>query len=76
MKTSIVILDGAAQLVLTPETDFEKEILNKVPTGPVNVKRGTFFKCGHDHYRYGEEGTDDDESLILTIGDMGPRFGG
>jgi len=33
MKTSLVIIDGAAQVVLTPETDFEKRIIEEIDAG-------------------------------------------
>jgi hypothetical protein len=46
MKTAIYIEDGTVQLVLTPETDFEKDAIGKF-NGPNQAElfNGTFYDC-------------------------------
>lgn len=65
MKTTILSQDGNIQLVLTPETDFEKEVVNKYGKdfSKVNTYKGSFRDCQGGwtrEYQY-------DESLILRI---------
>ncbi len=83
MKTAIYIEDGTVQLVLTPESDYEKNALSMFREKPLDAKviAGSFYDCRggwvkqvayhtHDHM-YG--GTPkDDESLILRIDDSEP----
>ena len=45
MKTAVYIEDGLTQLVLTPETDFEKSVSEKIVEGNVTIKRGGFYRC-------------------------------
>jgi hypothetical protein len=47
MKTAIYIEDGIVQLVLTPESVFEKNALGSFYSKPLDVKmfNGTFYDC-------------------------------
>jgi hypothetical protein len=65
MKTSIYIEDGLTQLVLTPETDFEKGVIGKIEKGEqkVNIYTGSFYKCQGGWTRQGTE----TDSLILKM---------
>lgn len=48
MKTAIYVEDGELQLVLTPETDFEKDVTKRIETmGTIGIKimRGHFYPC-------------------------------
>lgn len=77
MKTAIYIEDGVVQLVLTPETDFEKNALKSFNTtdGVVaQIFSGSFYDCRGGWTRqknyydanYGERSSDiNDQSLIL-----------
>lgn len=78
MKTAIYIEDGVVQLVITPETSFEKNALSSFEDKPLDAKifAGTFYDCRggwirqsdyHDGgpYSYGRK--DNDNSLILRI---------
>jgi hypothetical protein len=47
MKTAIYIEDGTVQLVLTPESEFEKSALSKFEKNPLEAKifAGSFYDC-------------------------------
>ncbi len=47
MKTAIYIEDGTVQLVITPESDFEKDAMRSFGDGPIEAKmfRGSFYDC-------------------------------
>lgn len=47
MKTAIYIEDGVVQLVVTPETKFEKNALTSFAEKPLSAKifAGTFYDC-------------------------------
>lgn len=47
MKTAIYIEDGTVQLVITPETDFEKNALSSFRDQPIETKifAGSFYDC-------------------------------
>lgn len=47
MKTAIYIEDGIVQLVITPETEFEKNSLSTFKDKPLDAKlfAGTFYDC-------------------------------
>lgn len=63
MKTAIYIEDGVTQLVLTPETEWERSVIERVEQGTrrLTVSRGQFYNCASGWTRHG--GSDD--SLIL-----------
>jgi hypothetical protein len=79
MKTAIYIEDGIVQLVITPESDFEKNALTTFRDKPLDAKlfAGTFYDCrggwvrqtAQTPYSLGEYGMGrrDDHSLILTM---------
>lgn len=66
MKTAIYVADGVTQLVITPETDFEKQAVAKFEKKPLSVKimSGSFYECRGDYVRQGNE-----QSLILRVDD-------
>lgn len=46
MKTSIFLEDGFTQIVLTPETEFERSSLKALrEASNISVKEGTFYHC-------------------------------
>ncbi len=77
MKTAIYIEDGTVQLVITPETDFEKNILSTFEEKPLKAQifSGSFYDCRGGWIRqncyipsivpYETDGND--RSLILRI---------
>ena len=75
MKTAIYIEDGTVQLVITPETEHEKNSLTIFNDKPLEAKifSGSFYDCRggwikqKEHYQtYG--GKDhNDKSLIIRI---------
>jgi hypothetical protein len=66
MKTAIYIEDGVTQLVLTPENDFEKDVVSKIGQGEqeVNIYNGSFYECRGGWNR---QSLNKDESLILRL---------
>jgi len=79
MKSAIYIEDGLVQLVITPETEFEKKSLVPFSEGKLEAKihNGTFYDCRGGWVRQSalkEEypgslchKKDEDSSIILTI---------
>lgn len=76
MKTAIYIEDGTVQLVITPETEFEKNALRSFEDKPMSAKvfAGSFYDCRggwvrqHSYYRDVFPGSDsNDRSLILRM---------
>jgi len=77
MKTAIYIEDGTVQLVVTPETVFEKNALSSFQKSPLEARifSGSFYDCRggwvrqtnfHDSsFYYARD--DNDRSLILRI---------
>ena len=80
MKTAIYIEDGVVQVVITPETEFEKSALR--PFGvdqaiPAKILRGAFYDCRGGWVRQkpqynmnrlsGMDNNDGDNSLILRL---------
>lgn len=66
MKTAIYIESGVTQLVLTPETDFEKAALRALDreSQKLTIYRGQFYECQGGWWR---QGGNPDESLILRL---------
>lgn len=71
MKTAIYIQDGLMQLVLTPDTEFERATVRAFSDKPMEVKvmAGSFYNCQggwvrHDLHDHAER---DDRSLILRV---------
>jgi hypothetical protein len=70
MKTAIYIEDGTVQLVITPESEFEKNALRSFENKPMEVKifNGHFHECRGGWIRqYGDK-----SSLILRISEPKP----
>lgn len=74
MKTAIYIEDGTLQLVLTPDTKFEKDALKTLISKKVDARimEGSFFECAGGWFRqshsFGGEATERSEnSLIIRV---------
>ena len=80
MKTAIYIEDGTVQLVITPESEFEKNSLTTFTDKPLDAKlfAGSFYDCrggwvrqtalrNRTPYSYQES---DDTSLIIKIDEV------
>jgi hypothetical protein len=77
MKTAIYIEDGAVQLVITPETEFEKNALSTMRNKTVEAELfdGSFYDCRGGwvrqtaHYNHGkiDNGHANDKSLIIRV---------
>lgn len=75
MKTAIYVEDGTVQLVITPETEFEKNSLATFREKPLNAKifNGTFYDCrggwvrqtALKHSSHYSQSRDEDNSLII-----------
>ena len=82
MKTAIYIEDGIVQLVITPETEFEKNAISTFKDKPLDAKifAGSFYDCrggwvrqkdySPRNYIGGRE--NEDKSLIIQIKDSQP----
>lgn len=68
MKVAIYVENGRTQLVLTPETDWEKQATKSISDNPTNlqVHKGSFYACQGGWIRQGS-GLVDDESLMLSV---------
>ena len=82
MKTAIYIEDGVVQLVITPETEFEKNALTTFQEKPLDAKifAGSFYDCRGGWVRQNDYnpnimanttriGRNEDKSLIIRIND-------
>ncbi|MDZ4192903.1 MAG: hypothetical protein U1D65_12920 [Pseudomonas sp.] len=72
MKTAIYIEDGAVQLVITPETEFEKNALRSFENKPMdaNIFAGSFYDCRGGWTRqqaFYQDNTSTDRSLIIRM---------
>lgn len=76
MKTAIYIEDGVVQLVVTPESDFEKAAIETLGNGEVKAQMffGQFYDCRGGWVRQSESiasqnsfGRTGDRSLILRV---------
>jgi hypothetical protein len=73
MKTAIYIEDGTVQLVLTPESEFEKNALSSFAERPLAAKifAGSFYDCRGGWIRqkayYHEAHDSEGQSVILRI---------
>jgi len=77
MKIALYIEDGLEQVVLTPETETEYGIVNKLHDGSLDfeVYRGTFYGCRGGWMRHGETRdvsysrnySNDDRSTIIVL---------
>jgi len=79
MKTAIYIEDGVLQLVITPESKFEKDVISMMINEKINAQifSGSFYDCQGGWIRqqnfyqessmYGTTGSANDKSLILRV---------
>lgn len=77
MKTAFYIEDGREQIVLTPETEWEKKMLSLLHEKgrEVQILRGKFYECRGGWTRHGflsnstqfGESRSDDESTMLVL---------
>ncbi|MBY4730755.1 hypothetical protein K6V90_09445 [Cupriavidus pauculus] len=77
MKTAIYIEDGVVQLVLTPQSEFERSAIGSFSkkTLGVQIFNGEFYDCrggwarqkAHYPNTYGYSASENDCSLILRI---------
>jgi hypothetical protein len=79
MKTAIYVEDGLVQLVITPESEFEKNALSTMNNKPLDAKifSGSFYDCRggwvrqSNHYPsrtiYGNDWESKDNSLIIKV---------
>lgn len=75
MKIALYIEDGLEQIVLTPTSDTEKAILEKIHDGSrqLDIKRGEFYGCRggwmrqKKHYPslYGSDEPNDESTMII-----------
>jgi hypothetical protein len=80
MKIALYIEDGLEQIVLTPTSDTEKAILEKIHdnTRDLSIKRGEFYGCRGGwvrqkkryHSPYGSD-EPNDESTMIVLTPMG-----
>lgn len=75
MKTAIYMEDGVVQLVITPESEFEKNALSTFRDKPMEAKlfSGSFYDCRggwvrqSSYYPSHFDSQKDDQSLILHM---------
>lgn len=78
MKTALYIEDGVIQLVITPETEFEKNALSTFREKPISAKlfSGSFYDCRGgwvmqsaymDRGAFAHDLNHTDQSIILRI---------
>ncbi len=73
MKTAIYIEEGTTQIVLTPDSDFEKDIIRRFAgkTANVQVMIGSFYDCRGGWIRQKDflSGEKEERSLIFRVDD-------
>lgn len=75
MKTAIYIEDGTTQVVLTPETEWEKKVCKQFYAGKHTLKvfEGTFYEAQGGWIHMGRSGEyEDNRSLIIRIDEERP----
>jgi|SRR5262245_9775377 len=77
MKTAIYIEDGLLQVVITPESEFEKRALSTLENKPLEAQifSGSFYDCRGGWVRqtaYHSNYSSGDTSLILRIAEPAP----
>jgi len=67
MKTAIYIQDGITQLVLTPETEFEKNAVKGISDSPKDAQifSGSFYECNGGYFRH--DLTKEDSSIMIRL---------
>lgn len=71
MKIALYIEDGLEQIVLTPENDTEKGIVDKLSDRSrlLSIKKGSFYACQGGWTRQGRD--DNSTMIILRRADVG-----
>lgn len=69
MKIAIYIEDGVTQLILTPDTDWEKAVLAKIEVGNFKIYRGEFYYCNGGWHR---QGSGKDSLMLLMEKETNP----
>lgn len=66
MKIALYIEDGFEQIVLTPQSETERSILDKMHDGSrsLELKRGSFYGCRGGWVRHRDVG---DDSTIMVL---------
>ncbi len=66
MKTIIYIEDGITQLILTPESSFEKELVSRISHGKhvMSLYTGGFYDCQGGWIRQGNQ---EETSLMIRL---------
>jgi hypothetical protein len=84
MKIALYVEDGLEQIVLTPTSETEKAILEKIhdDTRELSIKRGEFYGCQsgwvrqkkqYPHYSFaGDEPNDESTMIILRLRPVAP----
>src|SRR5262245_9207731 len=77
MKTAIYIEDGLLQIVITPESEFDKRALSTLENKPLEAQifTGSFYDCRGGWVRqtaYHSNYSNGDSSLILRIAEPKP----
>lgn len=77
MKIALYIEDGLEQIVLTPDSETEKGILNKIHDGSreLQIERGAFYGCrgGWTRWKqsygnlYGDQPEDESTMIVLRV---------
>lgn len=75
MKIALYIEDGLEQIVLTPDSETEKNILAKIHDGSreLTISRGAFYGCRGGWTRWKEGGSSlygsmtEDESTMIAL---------
>lgn len=67
MKTAFYIEDGVEQIVLTPQSEWEKSVLQLIHAGDRNmsIKQGEFYACQGGWSRHGS--MDGERSTIIVL---------
>lgn len=71
MKTAIYIEDGRMQLVLTPDSEFERKTLQAIAAKKksVTIQEGQFYACQGGYTRYTDQ-SQQKPSLIVVLDDV------
>jgi hypothetical protein len=72
VRSAIYIADGVTQVVLTPETETDKSVLDQIEKagGELSIKRGSFYECRGGYVRFAGAGyiqSERDDSLMLVV---------
>jgi hypothetical protein len=67
MKTAFYIEDGLEQIVLTPQTDWERNVLALIHNGSreMTLKQGSFFECNGGWIRNTSTPQSDSSTIII-----------